>query len=101
MVKHYFYVEGTGLDIQERKGKGGQTQNPYTRLHSGYGTAAHKDNKARFLVLIECKIDESMILPIESKWISMFEQIEEIEMEQNLNRASTGALELFLELAKK
>lgn len=88
MTQHFFYVEGTGVDLSLGKGKGGQTQNPYQRLQS-YGTASHKDNKARFLVLIECDIEESKILPIESDWIARFDPIEEMEEEENLNRAST------------
>jgi superfamily II DNA or RNA helicase len=90
LTYHHFYFGGTESDYIRGAAKGGETGDPYRRLHQ-YGTAAQGDNRFRFFFVVSVPItDMKVIASIEKSMLEKFERIEAPEEdEENLNRAST------------
>ena len=89
-IEHHFYIGASDSDYDRAVVKGGETENPYTRLKQ-YGTGAHRDNPFRFRAVISIPItDKKVIKTIEKKWLGKFNTVEsDEEDDDNLNCAST------------
>ena len=90
MSLHFFYLGASDNDFEQKQGKGGETEEPYMRLHR-YGTSYFGNNKFRYRFIVAMKnLSKKQIHIIEKNWLGSFEEIEsDSEDEGDLNQAST------------